>query len=143
MIYEILNPQGQVINTIVADWDFIASNYPDGNYREVPEVPAPEPEPVVYTKMTKLAFRNRFTAAEKVAIEIACLDDPTAAMAQRQQSAMLRASQNDVAAATFIDPQRQDTRDGVLALETVGILAAGRALQILDAVITEEEAYKQ
>ena len=44
MIYEILNGE-TVINTIVADPEFMAANYPDGNYREVPEPPAPEPTP--------------------------------------------------------------------------------------------------
>ena len=35
------------------------------------------------SRITKLAFRNRFTGAEKVAIEFACLDDPAAPMPQR------------------------------------------------------------
>lgn len=39
MIYQILNPQGDVTNTIVADPEFMQANYPDGNYREVPEPP--------------------------------------------------------------------------------------------------------
>lgn len=158
----------EVQNVIVADESFIAQIVPEWDHIERIDTPAeqalgvgigwgwdgttfvappapPETEvpAVVYTKMTKLAFRNRFTAAEKVAIEIACLDDPTAPMAQRQQAAMLRASQADVAAATFIDPTREDTRAGVMQLETAGILAAGRALIILDTPITEQEAYKE
>jgi hypothetical protein len=44
MIYQILNTQGDVTNTIVADPEFMQANYPDGNYRQVPEPPAP-PEP--------------------------------------------------------------------------------------------------
>lgn len=141
MIYKTLSTTGEVINTIVADESFMLENYPEGNYELVPEAPVVVPS-VVYDKMTKLAFRNRFTAAEKVAIEIACLDNPSAPMAQRQQAAALRASQADVSAATFIDPQRQDTRDGVLALESAGILSTGRALEILDTAITEQETFK-
>ena len=34
MIYEILDSNNTVINTIVADAGFMQSNYPDGNYRE-------------------------------------------------------------------------------------------------------------
>ena len=91
------------------------------------------------TRITRLAFRNRFTQAEKVALELAALDDPTTPMAQRQQAAALRATLSDAAAATFIDPIRADTRAGVQMLEAAGLLAAGRALEILDAPVTPEE----
>ena len=91
------------------------------------------------TRITKLAFRNRFTSAEKVAIEFACLDDPAAPMPQRLQSAALRANQADLAAATFVDLLRPDTRAGVQMLEAAGLLAEGRALEILDAQILPEE----
>lgn len=47
MIYEILDGEN-VINTIVADAEFMQANHPDGKYREVPEPPAPEPEPPVW-----------------------------------------------------------------------------------------------
>lgn len=84
------------------------------------------------TKLTVLAFRNRFTQAEKIGIELASMDNPTAPMEQRQQSAMLRVFMADLHAATFVDVARPDTRAGVQTLEQFGILAAGRALQILD-----------
>lgn len=57
MIYEVLNGE-TVINTIVADPEFMAANYPDGNYREVPEPPAP-PAPDTWV-ITRNAFQNRF-----------------------------------------------------------------------------------
>lgn len=43
MIYEILDADSNVINTIVANLAFMQSAYPEGNYREVvvPEPPAP------------------------------------------------------------------------------------------------------
>ena len=90
-------------------------------------------------RITRLAFRNRFKAAEKVALEIASLDDPAAAMPQRQQAAMLRAYLADVAAATHIDLGRADTRGGVQALEAFGLIAPGRAAEILDAPIDPTE----
>lgn len=89
--------------------------------------------------ITKLAFRNRFTQAEKIGIEIASLDDPTASLAARQQKAAIRVSLADSAAATFIDLDRSDTRAGVIAMETATLLAAGRALIILDADIADAE----
>lgn len=90
-------------------------------------------------RITRLAFRNRFTTSEKVALEIASLDDPAAPMAQRQQAAALRATLADTAAATFIDLFRAETRAGVQMLETAGLLATGRALEILDAPVTPGE----
>lgn len=99
------------------------------------------PAAPVFIRLTKLGFRGRFTQAEKTAIEIASLDDPAAAMAQRQQAAVIRAYLADVAAATYIDPQRADTRAGVQAIEAAGLIGAGRALQILDAPVQADEAY--
>ena len=91
--------------------------------------------------ITKLAFRNRFTQLEKVGLEIAQLDVPTAPMPQRAKAAALRASQTDVNTSTFIDLDRAETRAGVQALEAAGLLAAGRALQILDDEIQPHERY--
>lgn len=94
------------------------------------------------TQVTRLAFRNRFTAAEKVALEMASLDNPAGTMEQRQQAAALRVYLADVASASFVDLGHPDTRAGVQQLEAWGLLAAGRALQILDAPIFVTEAYK-
>ena len=91
------------------------------------------------SRITRLAFRSRFTQPEKIALEMAALDDPTAAMSARQQAAALRAYLADVGAATFIDLQRPDTRAGVQMLERVGLLQAGRALTILESAIAPEE----
>lgn len=90
-------------------------------------------------RLTRLAFRNRFTQAEKVMLELAALDDPTAPMAQRQQAAAIRAHLADVAASAFVDLGRADTRAGVQSLEATGLLAPGRALQILDAPVQAHE----
>ena len=91
------------------------------------------------TIITPLAFRNRFTQAEKVTIEIACLDVPTALIAARQQAAALRVNQADVLNATFIDLGRADTRAGVVALQNAGIIGAGRAAIILDTPVADVE----
>ena len=91
------------------------------------------------TRITRLAFRNRFTKAEKVMLELAALDDPAAPMAQRQQSAAIRVYLADVAASSFIDLADPGTRAGVQALEAGGLLAAGRATVILNAPVTPSE----
>ncbi len=128
-------PDGSIV---IADADFIAAHHPGAVVAPdlVPDPPAP-----VFTRLTKLGFRSRFTAAEKTAIELASLDDPAAPMAQRQQAAYIRVYLADVAAATYIDPQHVDTRSGVQALEAAGLIGAGRALEILDAPVQADEAY--
>jgi len=92
--------------------------------------------------LTVLAFRNRFTRSEKVRIELAALDDPAAEQAQRERAAVVRVGQADLAAATYVDVDREDTRDDVLAFEAMGLLdGAGRALVILDEPIKAHERY--
>lgn len=83
------------------------------------------------TKITNLAFRNRFTLTEKITIEIASLDSPTATSQQRQMAAMLRVYMRDIDNATYIDLSRADTQAGVRQLETYGIIGPGRADEIL------------
>lgn len=138
MIYEILDARGNVENTIVADEQLMLERYPEGNYRLVPDVPTPA---TADRRITKLAFRNRFTKAEKAGIEFAALDDPTAPIAQRQQAAALRADLKDQDQATFIDLDDEDTRTGVLTLEAAGLIAAGRAVEILDAPVQDKERF--
>lgn len=92
--------------------------------------------------MTVLAFRNRFTKSEKVRIELAAIDDPAADQAQRERAATVRIGQADLAAATYVDVDRADTREDVLAFEAMGLLDdAGRALAILDDPIQAHERY--
>ena len=43
MIYEILDPQGNVENTIVADEQFMLEHYTEGNYRQVLDTPVQVP----------------------------------------------------------------------------------------------------
>jgi hypothetical protein len=121
--------------------DYSAWQAPDFVTTEVADPVEVVPEYSGSWHITKLAFRNRFTQAEKVSIEIAGLDNPAAAMQQRAMAAALRANQADVAVATFIDLKRADTRAGVQTLEAAGLLAAGRAAVILDTTPTAEELF--
>ena len=43
MIYEILDAQGAVINTIIADEQFMLEHYTEGNYRQVLDTPVQVP----------------------------------------------------------------------------------------------------
>ena len=101
----------------------------------------PPPTPPDSVKITKLAFRNRFTQTEKVTIEIAALDNPAADMQTRGLAASLRANQQDIMAAQFIDLMYADTRAGVQTLETYGMIGEGRAAEILDTEPTADEVF--
>jgi len=89
--------------------------------------------------ITTLAFDNRFTQDELVALELASIDNPAGTTEQRELAANLRIYQRKVDRATYIDLDRADTRAGVLALEQFGVLAAGRAAEILDAEVADIE----
>jgi hypothetical protein len=70
MIYEILDDNGKVVNTILADESFV-EKYHANHYRLV----GPEPKPYIEPLVTKLAFRFRFTDAEYVGILAAAKTD--------------------------------------------------------------------
>ena len=118
---------------IEAPADFDVTRIGEYRYEDGVLVLAPD------TRITRLAFRNRFTQSEKVALELAALDDPAATLAQRQQAAAIRVHLADVSASTFVDLGHDDTRAGVQALKAGGLIGVGRALQILDAPVQSHE----
>ena len=123
--------------------EWVGMEFATHDHIEVVEAPPPlPPTQQAVRHITKLAFRNRFTQTEKVAIEIAALDVPMATLQQRSLAAALRASQQDLSVAQYIDLNRADTRAGVQQLEAVGLLAAGRAAVILDTAPAETEVYR-
>lgn len=130
MIYEILK-DGQVINTITAQNEFMLQNFEHGTYRalDIPEVKNLMPEPM---RVTRLAFLHRLTDAEAIALDIA--SQGTSILA-----ASLRRFQQKVNAAPYIDLALEETISGVNALEQMGIIAQGRAAQILTAPVQPNE----
>lgn len=93
-------------------------------------------------KITVLAFRNRFTQQEKVAIDLASIDNPSADMSVRQLAATIRVMMADLASSTWVDLGRADTIAGVTNLETYGIIGSGRAQAILTTPPTPIEIAK-
>ena len=114
------------------DTSIIGKRYEAGEFFVVEQ---PADEPVIQTQITRLAFLSRFTDEEAVALDLASIGATT-------EAATLRRYQSKVNAASFIDLSREDTRANVLALEPMGILAEGRALEILDAPIQDHEVYR-
>ena len=82
--------------------------------------------------VTRLAFLNRFTDAEAVAIDLASIGATV-------QAATLRRAQAKINAAEEIQLENSETRAGVQSLESAGLLAAGRATAILDAAVQAHE----
>ena len=109
--------------------EFATHSHDEAPAETEPEVASPEPR-----RITRLAFLSRFTDAEAIGIDLASQGVTT-------QAAAMRRYMQKVNAATFIDLARDDTRGGVLVLESMGLLQPGRALQILDAPVTEQEAF--
>lgn len=101
---------------------------------------AQEPQPVDGQRsVSVLAFRRRFTLAERAAIEWAAVDRADQPDALRQQAAMLRATLADQAAAKFIDLEDATTVAGVQGMEAMDLIAPGRAAEILSATVLPEE----
>lgn len=91
------------------------------------------------TKITRFAFRSRFTSAEKVALEFTMMDDPFAPQQQRQISAMLRVFMKDLDNAQFVVLDRPDIIQGVQMLSQLGVLTSERATEILTAPVQPDE----
>jgi len=93
---------------------------------------APEPAPeVVDMRITKLAFKQRFTQDERIAIRAAAETIP-----------QVYDFQDLVNSATFIDLSRPDTIGSVNAIERLGLIEAGRASIILGPPVEDIERYK-
>ena len=83
--------------------------------------------------ITRLAFRNRFNQAEKVALYTA---------AQAPTGLPIKIYLDDLASATFVDLSRPDTAYGLGVLATIGILTPTRVNEILNTIPTLNEIYK-
>ena len=93
---------------------------------------APEPaSEVVDMRITKLAFKQRFTQQERIDIREASKTIP-----------QVYDFEDLVNSATFIDLSRDDTKISVNAVESVIPLTQGRANEILAAQIQEHERYR-
>ena len=133
-IYEILDASGNVINTINSDLPYVQSL--TEHYRFLGSVyTPPAPTPIVEAKkITKLAFLNRFTDQEAIMVDLA-------SQGLTVEAASMRRYLNKVNAATFIDLESADIYSGIQTLETVGLLDAGRAQEILNNPVQESERY--
>jgi hypothetical protein len=86
-------------------------------------------------RVTRLGFLDRFTDAEAVAIDLS-------SMGATLEAASIRRFVAKVNAAQYIDLAREDTISGVNALEQMGLIGEGRAVEILSPPVTDDERYE-
>lgn len=89
--------------------------------------------------ITKFAFRNRFNTEEKIMIDLASIDDPTAPMQSRQMAAALRVYLKDMETAEYVDLDRQDIKNSLAQLSALGIISPARVSVILSLEIEPHE----
>ena len=106
---------------------------------QVIRIPSPKVSAYPPRAITIYAFRNRFTQTEKVKLELASIHNPEAPLNLQQAAAVLRVFLDDVAVARYIDLDLPQTRAGVMLLEQIGILDAGRATTIVDSRVLDVE----
>jgi len=78
---------------------------------------------------------------ERVAMELAALDNPGDPIEKRTQAATLRVILERSRKAEYTDLDDPTTRSGVEHMEALGLLAQGRAAEILDAEIQMQERF--
>lgn len=96
--------------------------------------PVVEQVVTVSTKITRLAFLNRFTDEEAIGIDLA-------SQGATVPAATIRRYLSKVNEATYIDLSDASLISGVRALEASGLIAAGRADAITNLTIAAGEAY--
>lgn len=135
---------GQVVNVVEQ-----AAAPPGGKWVDVSATPVSPgltydgsifaPVRVVYKRILSGAFWDRFSNGELVDYDVAMQHDPAASSGAKKDAARLRVFRREIGETGYCDLTRSRVRSFVQGLETAGILAAGRALEILDTPITEDE----
>lgn len=131
MRYEILNDNDEVINTIIADLDFVQANYP-GQFREVEDL---QPDVIEIWNITKLAFKNRFPSAKWIAARVAS-----------NSSAELYDFFESFDLATYINLKDQKTIDAVTSLSNESVpveyrLTAEEVFSVINVPAATSEIY--
>lgn len=102
---------------------------------------APAATPPVKVKIRAEAFWERFTNAELVDYDVAMQHDPAATNNAKKDAAKLRIFKADTNQSGYRNLTKNKVTSFMAGLETSGILAAGRANEILTTPITDEEQY--
>lgn len=127
MKYEILDEEGNVVNTILAEKAFV-DKYHAGKYREVVEIVLPTQPDIIVPTITKLGMMLRFTEGEYMeALRLAKTD-----VEVEMWMDYLHASQ-------MIRLQDDRVKRGVNTLLAKGVVTADRANAILNDPVKDSE----
>jgi len=121
-------PEGQrYVDSGNGTYDEDAMTYaPDWTLEDAPVIP----DPNYGSRISRLAFKLRMTANERKAIRVAS-----------ESNADLYDFMDLLSDSTYIDLTRPETIQGIQTLEAAGLLATGRADEILNTPVTEEEQW--
>lgn len=136
--YEILTPEGVVENTIIADLAFVQAVYP-GRWRVQVAPAQPGGPQAKNNRLSPLAFLRRFTDEERTRFDLSSIDDPSASEEERKRAAQLRMFEGDYRLASYVRLDDPRTIAGVRGLEALGIIAKGRAKEVLEGEVKPEE----
>jgi len=100
-------------------------------------LPPPDTSPTFGRIITRYAYRNRFTAAEKRAIKKASLG--LNLTLTEDQWLAVAVAQDDIFATAYVHLDRPETVAGTQALEALGLIAVGRAVEILSPPVWSNE----
>ena len=145
-VQNVIEADAEFADSIAADWESVQSiaAHHDGGLLVgigwgwgpggfvAPEPVAEQMPAPAQRHLSQLGFLNRFTDEEAIGIDLASIGATVEAAGMRRYTAKIQA-------AKFIDLDMSDTRNGVQALEAAGLIAPGRALEILDAAVQEGE----
>ncbi len=104
----------------------------------LPEDQAASNEPAP-RHITPHALRRRFTVVERTALEWAVVDRAEAGEADRLNAATLRSLLKDIEQARQLDLDDPELADSLRQFEAFGLIAAGRAQEILDGPVQAHE----
>lgn len=112
---------GEVVHAYTADAVSHTEAYPFGTYNHIPQPVVVEP---VVRDVSGVSYLRRFTQAERIAIRAAAVQSPVL-------DDYLRLLDITIAQGGVVNLDDLDTIAAVNTLEQVGLLAAGRAAEIL------------
>ncbi|WP_448677641.1 hypothetical protein [Delftia acidovorans] len=114
-------------------WEDVAQALPESL-----AAPAAASEPAL-RHITPHALRRRFTVVERTALEWAVVDRAEAGEADRLNAATLRSLLKDIEQARQLDLDDPELADSLRRFESFGLIAAGRAQEILDGPVQAHE----
>ena len=119
-------------------WQYVGSEF-------IAPTPADEPQPDQNPDgdgpfLSNYAFDMRYTLPERIAIkQLADQRNPDGSFTTTAYAVQVNVER--AAKAKFVNPQRAETRNGVMQFVALGVLTEARALEILDTPIQPFEAY--